>query len=150
MKRIKQDHPVKPVDLKVKSNFWVLAPTQYGKSTYARRRWSDYFDKAPNKWWIGYEGQATVLLDDFGPKECLHLGWYMKRWADLFSFPMETKGGGGQVRPKHIVVTSQYTMEQCFQYDEKVLEAMKERFSVINLEHWETRIDKYLEIQDLD
>ncbi len=139
--RIRQQNPVKPADLKVKANYWIVAPTQFGKSTYARKRWPDYFDKAPNKWWIGYSEEEAVLCDDFGPKECLHIGWYLKRWADLFSFPMETKGGGRQIRPKHIIVTSQYYIEQCFDYDEKVCEAIKERFNVIELEHFNKRID---------
>ncbi len=138
-KRIQQDYPIKPKDLKAKHNYWVLAPSQYGKSTYARNRWPDYFDKAPNKWFIGYEGQQTVLLDDFGPRQCMYLGWYMKRWADLFSFPIETKGGGHQVRPKRIVVTSQYTIKNCFP-DELECEAIENRFTVINLLHWKHRI----------
>ncbi len=139
-KRMQQDNPVKPDDLNCKHNYWIWAPTQYGKSNYARRRWPDYFDKAPNKWFIGYKGQTTILLDDFGPEQCHYLGWYMKRWADLYSFPMESKGGGRQIRPKHIVLTSQYTIAECFE-DERVMNAMHERFIVIHLTHWKTRIN---------
>ncbi len=38
-KRIRQDNPEKPEDLEKKKNYWVLAPSQFGKSTYARKRW---------------------------------------------------------------------------------------------------------------
>ncbi len=141
-KRIRQDNPPEPEDLKTKLNYWVLAPSQHGKSTYARKRWgpkSNLFDKAPNKWFTGYKGEDNILLDDFGPKQCRYLGWYMKRWADLFSFPMETKGGGTQIRPKHIIVTSQYTIEQCFE-DEFERIAIENRFTVIKLPHWKKRI----------
>jgi len=142
-KRIRQDNPVIPEDLKTKKNYWIIAPSQYGKSTYARTRWgprSNIFDKAPNKWFIGYKGQETVLCDDFGPDQCRYLHWYMKRWADLFVFPMETKGGGQVIRPHRVVVTSQYTIEQCFT-DPLVAEAIANRFSVINLPHYKKRID---------
>ncbi len=139
-KRIRQDNPDKPKDLESKKNYWIVAPTQYGKSHYARERWPDFYDKGINKWWTGYKGQPTVLCDDFGPKECQYLSWYMKRWADLYAFPMETKGGGAQIRPTRIVVTSQYTIDQCFEYDEKVMDAMKNRYNVIELEHWKKRI----------
>ncbi len=135
-KRINQDFPVKPADLESKDNKWIVAPTGYGKSTYARRTWPDFYDKAPNKWFVGYKGQATLLLDDFGPEQCKYLHWYIKRWADLFSFPMETKGGGTQIRPRRVVLTSQYTIEECFE-DPKVVAAIKNRFEVIELEHWD-------------
>ncbi len=137
-KRIQQDNPIKPADLEEFSNAWIIAPTGYGKSRYARETWPDFYDKSPNKWFIGYKGQATILCDDFSPKQCEHLGWYMKRWADLYSFPMETKGGGHQIRPKRIVVTSQYTIDECFE-DDKVQNAMHRRFETIYLTPWEDR-----------
>lgn len=139
-KRIRQDNPPVPKDLKQKRNYWIIAPSQYGKSMYARKRWPDYYDKPPNRWFIGYKGQTTILCDDFGPKQCLYLGWYMKRWGDLYSFPMETKGGGTQIRPKHVVVTSQYTIEQCF-LDELECTAIKNRYKLVNLPHWKRRIN---------
>lgn len=140
-KRIWQDNPDKPADLKRKQNYWVLAPTQFGKSHYVRKRWPDFYDKAPNKWFVGYKGEDTIICDDFGPKQCQYIGWYMKRWADLYAFCMETKGGGHQIRPKHIVITSQYSIEQCYGDDEKLCEAIKERFIVIKLLHWKHRIN---------
>ncbi len=139
MKRIQQDHPEKPGDLREHDNYWIIAPTGYGKSRYVREKYPDYYDKAPNKWWIGYEGQGSVICDDYSPKECEHLGWYMKRWADLYSFPIETKGGGRQIRPTRIVVTSQYNIGECFT-DFRVAEAMNRRFKVVDLDHWQTRL----------
>ncbi len=138
-KRIQQDNPIIPADLKVKKNYWIIAPSGYGKSTYARERWPNYYDKSPNKWWVGYKGQQTILLDDFGPKQCEHLDWLMKRWADNFSFPAESKGGGRQIRPQNIVLTTQYSIEECWT-DEKVVEAIENRFKVIKLLHWKKRL----------
>lgn len=140
-KRIAQDNPVKPNDLLEFQNIWIQAPTGYGKSHYARKEYPDYYDKSPNKWWVGYRGQPTVICDDFSPKQCEHLGWYMKRWADLYSFPMETKGGGRQIRPKRIIVTSQYSINECFQ-DPRVQDAMHRRFDTLFLEPWEQREER--------
>lgn len=136
---VKKDNPDKPDDLTELDNYWIVAPTRYGKSRYARTRWPQPYDKAPNKWWVGYLGQRNVLCDDFSPKQCEFLHWYMKRWADLYSFPMETKGGGRQIRPARIIVTSQYHIEECFD-DPRVIEAIRERFKVLELEHWSTRL----------
>ena len=37
-----------------------------GKSRFVAARWPDAFWKAPeSKWWDGYSGQETVVLDDF-------------------------------------------------------------------------------------
>ncbi len=137
-KRIAQDNPVIPAILPEKKNLWIVAPSGYGKSTYARDKYPDFYDKAPNKWWVGYEDQPAVICDDYGPKQCEHLGWYMKRWADNFPFPMETKGGGKMIRPEHIIVTSQYTIGACF-FDPLTREAIENRFKVLNLERWEVR-----------
>lgn len=138
-KRLFQDNPIIPADLLERDNKWIVAPSGYGKSTYAREMYPDFFDKAPNKWYIGYKNQTTILLDDWGPKQCEYLGWYMKRWGDTFPYPAETKGGGMMIRPEHIVVTSQYTIEECFEDDELIREAIMNRFQVIRLEHWKTR-----------
>ncbi len=138
-KRIQQDNPIIPDDLAALDNYWIVAPTGYGKSRYARERWPDFYDKSPNKWFVGYKNQKTILCDDFGPKQCEYLGWYIKRWADLYSFPMETKGGGHQIRPDRMVVTSQYQIDECFE-DELVREAIERRFITINLLPWEQRL----------
>lgn len=137
-KRMEQDNPTIPAPLTTKDNHWIVAPTGYGKSTYAREMFPDYFDKAPNKWFIGYKGQETILCDDFGPEQCQYLKWYIKRWADLFAFPMETKGGGKNIRPKHIVITSQYTIDECFD-DIRTADAIKGRFKVLQLTKWQER-----------
>ena len=136
-KRYHQDNPIEPKRLDTHENLWVVAPTDYGKSYYVRERFPSIYDKPPNKWFIGYRGEETILCDDFGPNQCFYLGWYMKRWADIYAFPMETKGGGKLIRPKHIVVTSQYLIEECFQ-DQRTVDAVKRRFRVKHLKHWKT------------
>ncbi len=136
-KRYHQDNPIRPDNLATKGNVWIIAPTNYGKSYYARHKYPDFYDKSPNKWFVGYRGEETILCDDFGPQQCYYLSWYIKRWADIYAFPMETKGGGRQIRPKHIVITSQYTIEECFP-DQETIDAIKGRFRVKHLKDWKT------------
>ncbi len=150
-KRVHQDNPPPVEPLEERDNIWIVAPTGYGKSTYARTKYPDYYDKGPNKWFVGYKNQSTILCDDFGPEQCRYLGWYIKRWADVFPFPAETKGGGKTIRPKHIVVTSQYTIDQCWLDQDKVAEAIYNRFKVIHLERWQTRkAAELLQIQNIE
>ena len=46
---------------------WVLwGPSGTGKSRWVAATWPDAFWKSPeSKWWDGYSGQETVVLDDF-------------------------------------------------------------------------------------
>ncbi len=140
MKKIRQDHPDKPEDLKKLDNYWIVAPTGHGKSRYARERWPEFYDKSKNKWWIGYQDEPTILIDDIDRDQCKYLYSYMKRWADLYSFPMEEKGSGRQIRPERIVVTSQYSIDYAFaDVDNETVEALERRFKTIELEHWKKR-----------
>ena len=42
------------------------APSGTGKSRWVAATWPDAFWKSPeSKWWDGYSGQETVVLDDF-------------------------------------------------------------------------------------
>ncbi len=147
-KRIFQDNPLKYATLSKADNHWIVAPTGYGKSTYAREKWPKYYDKSPNKWWIGYKKEPTILCDDFGPKQFQHLDWLMKRWADVFSFPMEDKGGGRVIRPLRIIVTSQYTISECFE-DYMCAQAISNRFCVTELKHWQVREEEEITKSDL-
>ncbi len=146
-KRINQDNPFKPKPLTELTNVWIKAPSGYGKSEYARTTYPNHYDKAPNKWFVGYKGEDTILCDDYGPDQCKYLHWYLKRWADLYSFPMETKGGGRQIRPKRVVVTSQYSIQDCFE-DIETVDAIERRFTTLELTRWQQRLLKQLQQQD--
>ena len=100
-------------------NEWRCGDSGSGKSSGVRRDYGDsLYVKDATKWWDGYAGEETVVIDDWDPETTKYLRRYLKIWADHYPFKAEVKGGSMEIRPKRVIVTSQYTIEMCFP-DEK-------------------------------
>ncbi len=130
---IHQKYQLKPKDLSVLSNRWIYGPTGSGKSSLIRSLGRAFYPKGMNKWWDGYDGEDIIVLDDFAPEHGKFLGYFLKIWADHYVFNAEVKGGMLRIRPKCILVTSQYTLESCFEEHQTVL-ALSRRFEEWNME----------------
>lgn len=144
IKKIRMDNPSKPIKNAFRDNYWVYGKTGVGKSHYARSKWPDFYDKNKDKWWDGYLGEATALIDDLDAAQCPYISNYLKRWCDIFCFRAQTKGSSVMIRPRRIVITSQFTIEECFYFDTRTRDALLGRFKIINLTHWKTRLPNTL------
>lgn len=127
--KMERDNPEKLENNSELDNYWIWGPSGCGKSSSVRQRWPDYFNKPLNKWFCGYQDQETLLLDDFDPSR-KELGHHLKIWADHYPFYAEIKNGGKMVRPKRVVITSQYSPEMIYGDQPEVLDAIKRRFKV--------------------
>lgn len=110
-------------------NLWIVGVSGSGKSRYVRETYSVFYSKPMSKWWDGYAGEDVVVLDDFDPGHGKFLAYFLKIWADHYAFNAEVKGGMMKIRPKSIVVTSQYNISSCFESSEDVA-AISRRFKL--------------------
>lgn len=112
---------------------WVVGPTGVGKSRGTRERFPGLYPKPLNKWWDGYAEQPVVLLDDVDNNQVSWIGHFLKIWSDHYPFIAEMKGGSKLIRPKQVVVTSQYSIMQLFTNDDALRDALLRRFEVVEV-----------------
>lgn len=128
--RIQADCLAKVEDLSKPCGIWIHGPSGAGKSHVVRHLGPTVYDKLFNKWWCGYSGQEIALLDDADPRNTQHLENHLKRWTDQYSFTAEIKGGTRCIRPPFVIITSQYSIEHCFD-DENTRSALSRRCRTI-------------------
>lgn len=116
---------------------WLWGPSGSGKSTIATTKFGEYYAKGATKWWDGFRGQSVVICEDVdaGWKEVLLL---FKIWADKFPFTSERKGGSASIRPRKLIVTSNYTIEELlgklgWSGDKELLTALERRFDQVHI-----------------
>lgn len=125
-----------------KTNYWIVGATGIGKSRWVRDRYpggvADFFYKAQNKWWDGYNGQKVVLIDDFDlAGRCL--GHHLKIWGDVYRFSAEIKGGTMIPNVESIIITSQYTPRDIWlsgnveDRDHELVKAVMRRFPLVTV-----------------
>lgn len=112
-------------------NRWYYGRAGSGKSLRARREFYDagLYTKPishENKWWDGYRGHPTVLIEDVSPFN-KKLADDLKIWGQHYDFSVEVKGFTLNIRPERIIVTSQYRINDIWE-DEETREALHRRF----------------------
>lgn len=109
-------------------SLFIEGATGIGKTYAVRNLWPEaYFKPHNHKWWCGYHGQEIVVINDVDSTSYMQ---GMKEWLDVYPFRVETKGGGMIVRPRLVVVTSQYRWENLVN-DQAMVDALNRRCHVI-------------------
>lgn len=130
LKAIKSDFAPMPADNEEIVNFWYWGPTGTGKSRTARDQFPGAYLKMCNKWWDGYNGEEVALIEDFDKSHAV-LGHHLKIWSDRYSFRSEIKNHVAVLRPKTIVVTSNWSPDEIWS-DPQTLGPIRRRFKVVH------------------
>lgn len=166
IKQIQKDNKKMPESLTWSEgnqpNLWIYGPTGMffyllmyplfnltllgtGKSYFARHHLQNHFYSkiASNKWWDKYDNEENVLIEDMDLSHA-YQGYYLKIWADKYAFPVEVKNSGDLIRPKIIVVTSNYSIKEVFP-DKSIHEPLLRRFHEIKKEvPYDATVNTYL------
>jgi len=95
-----------------KEVIWLWGPTGSGKSRWAWETYPELYEKATFKWWDGYDGQETVLIDDFRGDYCkFH---ELLKLLDRYKYRGEIKGGTVEVTAKRFIVTCPFRPEEVY------------------------------------
>lgn len=93
-------------------------PTGTGKSRWVKDNYPDAYWKQRSIWWDGYEGQETVVLDEF-------YGWLpydtLLRLCDRYPLLVETKGGQTHMLARRIIITTNATPESWYKTEKYFL-----------------------------
>ena len=81
----------------------LYGPPKKGKSAFWNICYPNAYIKPHGTWWDGYDGQETVVIDDF-------YGWlpysFMLQLLDRYPLLVEVKGGMRTFNSKRIIITS--------------------------------------------
>lgn len=108
---------------------WYYGPPGTGKSHKARTEFPNAFIKAQNKWFDGYQGEDTIILDDL---DCKELGHYVKIWTDKWKCSGEVKGWTVALKHARFIVTSNYHPSDL--WEGVMLEAITRRFTITHFD----------------
>lgn len=136
LKRIREDaqleSAVRSLPSGTVAGLWLYGYPGLGKSFWVRNTCEQlgltYYYKQLNKWWDGYLDQQIVVLEDVDHTNSKWMGWFLKIWADEGWFMAETKGGTRKIRPRAVVVTSNYLIDDLFGLDLASCAAIKRRY----------------------
>jgi hypothetical protein len=115
-------------------HLWFWGPTRTGKSKRAREIAAEegggLYLKMCNKWWNGYTDEDIVLVEDFDACHSV-LGYFVKIWGDRYPFNSESKGSASIIRPKKIIITSNWHPQEIWGEVPQTLDPILARFKCV-------------------
>lgn len=144
MKRIYSDNPCKVDDIDDRCGLWYWShQSEVGKSEAARAYTPDsYYLKGMNINWDGYKDEETVILDDLDKKHN-YMGHHLKIWGDKYAFQAKILYSTLNIRPKTVIVTSNYTIAEIFP-DDIEANAIRCRYKEVEFKYDKTKRKDYV------
>lgn len=110
---LKYHEPKRPITPKPEIH-WRWGPAGVGKTRFI---WDTYhidevYTPTSEKWWEGYDGHKTILIDEFDAGWCTFKR--LLKLTDRYPFTVETKGGSRQMLGTTIFITSSYPPEKVY------------------------------------
>lgn len=94
--------------------YWLHGATGTGKSRWAHENFPDAYWKLPDcKWFDGYRGQETIIIDDYRPTKEMSLQFIL-RMVDRYPMTVEIKGAHVNFAPKRVIFTSPKDIPETF------------------------------------
>jgi hypothetical protein len=140
LKSIAKDNMKKPPPAEVKC-FWIHGPTGTGKSHSVETTFPDCYKKPMDdlKWFDLYQDEDVIYLEDMDIYQ-KKWGGLLKRLADKWPMMASIKGTMRYIRPKTVIVTSNYKIEDIW-FDEQTADPLLRRFKVVEKLSQEQVID---------
>lgn len=96
--------------------YWLSGETGSGKSRWAHEKFPDAYWKAPDtRWFDGYLGEETVVIDDYRPTKELSFQTIL-RMVDRYPMKVEVKGTYVNFAPKRIIFTTPKPIVETFRH----------------------------------
>lgn len=140
LRRIKSDYAQKPLPCDVRC-YWIHGPTGTGKSHSVETTFPLCYKKNMEdpKWFDSYQNEEVVYLEDLDKYQVKWSG-LLKRLADKWPLLVNIKGSMLYIRPKLVIVTSNYRIEEIWN-DSQSVEPLLRRFKEVLKESQEQVID---------
>lgn len=131
--RIHNFFGVRPSDLNQQTcpGVWIHGLAGSGKTTLCAA-WPHYKKDPRHKWFDSYQREQMVVVDDMSPYHIAQTD-ILKQLGHQFAFQAEIKGATIWLRPKAVIVTSQYTLDQIWEKDPESCAAIRRRYAVFCL-----------------
>lgn len=132
LKSIKTDYMVRKPDLDNVCGTWYYGKPGVGKTRLVTKLYPNAYLKRMNKWFDGYQHEEVIVVDDLDMSHAF-MGYELKKLADRYCYMVEVKNDSMYIRPKQVIVTSQFSIDEIWKLDEQTAIALKRRFKQIEV-----------------